>query len=47
MQYFGEIVTDDPSIYSMDHPDFIVAVLWKFHWSEKGQSACNKYKNLM
>ena len=27
MQYFLQIITCDPSIYTMDHPDFIVSSL--------------------
>ena len=30
IQYFGEIITCDPSIYGMDHPQFIVYnLLWE------------------
>ena len=39
IQYFFLIITCDLSIYTMDHPDFIVCSFYgKFHWSEMGSS---------
>ena len=38
IQYFLEIITCDPSIYTKDHPDLTVSIklYGKFHWSKKG-----------
>ena len=36
IQYFWKIITCDPSIYTMDHPDLLYVALWKIPWSGKG-----------
>ena len=40
IQYYFEIITCDPLIYTMDHPESFLTLLyvasWKIHWSDKG-----------
>ena len=36
LNYFLEIITCDPSLYTMDHSDFIVCSLWKIPLVLKG-----------
>ena len=39
VQYFLEIITSGPSIYTMDHPDFLYVALWKIPLVLKGLKA--------
>ena len=43
IRYFWEIITSDPSVYTMDHPDFIACSFMEYSIGLKRVKECQLY----